>query len=363
MAFGDAYHDVTTRCESFCSRAISALQPSEVEILFKLVSGGIADIWMARSMRDESLFLVKYSHDVATANSYIHGQFEREYQCSEFMNSKKMSNIMAKIYNFGVDDFGHTYIYEEYFDGIGLDKVIAIPCSFDVMRAILVQIVAVMDRFHAHGLVHRDIKPSNILVSRKGLTSLFARDGDEAASERCCARPFSVDQLVNPTEKAFFKRSASRRRSALDGDASLASARQSADNCLDVRFIDFSLALIGGLPHPSQSSFFAYGTPLYCPPEQALGRPATPMSDWYSLGIILYEWITGRAPFCDEDLERLLHMHVERTPDMPINRHIHGLPRGFLTLTTSLLEKSPDERKAGVEAFHKLLTTPLDFPL
>ena len=363
MAFGDAHHDVATKRESFCSRAISALKPCEVEILFKLVSGGIADIWTARSMRDDSLFLVKYSRDVAIENAYIHGQFEREYQCSEFMDSQKLSNVMAKIYAFGVDDFGHDYLYEEFFDGIGLDRVIGIPCSFDVMRAILVQIVAVMNRFHSHGIVHRDIKPSNILLSRKGLTSLFARDGDEAAIEMCCAQPSPVDQLVNRTEEEFPKRPALRRRRSLDGDALLASERKSADNCLDVRFIDFSLALIGGLPHPSQSSFFAYGTPLYCPPEQALGRPATPMSDWYSLGIILYEWITGRTPFCDEDFERLLHMQVERTPDMPINRHIRGLPREFLTRATSLLEKSPDERSARVGEFLKWLTDPLDSSL
>ena len=88
------------------------------------------------------------------------------------------------------------------------------------------------------------------------------------------------------------------------------------------------------------------GTASYMPPEQALGRPAEPRSDLYSLGAILYEMVTGAPPFAADDTLSVISQHVNVTPVPPI-AHNPDLPPALDALILRLLAKSPEDRPAS----------------
>ncbi len=297
--------------------------PGDVELMQKIAAGGTADIWLARPKGGGGAFVVKYSQDAAVGNDYIYGQFEREWESSLFLNAADQTHIMPKIISFDVDDIGHAYLYEEYFDGIGLNEILETRMPYRAMRVILARIADAMTAFHRCGIVHRDIKPSNILVARRAP----AADGHYNA-----ASPQAL-------------RARCRGAAAASGEADDAA----------VRFIDFSFASIGGKLHPTQADNCACGTPAYCAPEQARGNLATDLSDWYALGVSIYEWITGRRPFYAAENGALLRMHAEQCPPPPINRYIADLPDDLLTIVMLLLEKIPENRKKGIERLQELL--------
>jgi serine/threonine protein kinase len=87
------------------------------------------------------------------------------------------------------------------------------------------------------------------------------------------------------------------------------------------------------------------GTPYYLSPEQATGRTITPQSDLYSLGIMMFEMLTGKRPFGAETLEQLLahHLHAP-TPPLPA-QHAALQP-----IVNKLTAKKPEERYASAQA-------------
>src|SRR6516165_7615103 len=140
---------------------------------------------------------------------------------------------------------------------------------------------------HQHGILHRDVKPSNILVDSAGT-------------------PFVTDF-------GLAKR--------VDADRSLTE----------------SGALVG--------------TPRYMAPEQAAGRrDLTVAVDVYSLGVVLYERLTGRTPFLGETVLEVLRQAREAEPPRPSSVH-PGLDRDLETICLKCLEKDPAKRYASAEAF------------
>ncbi|MEV4352695.1 serine/threonine-protein kinase, partial [Actinoplanes sp. NPDC049596] len=106
------------------------------------------------------------------------------------------------------------------------------------------------------------------------------------------------------------------------------------------RLIDFGLAQLGREDEPEDR---AVGTFLYASPEQSgmLKRPVDGRSDLYSLGIVLFECLTGRLPFEAGDVGELLRMHlVAPVPDLAAT---HGVPPVLAAVVTRLLAKDPDD--------------------
>lgn len=96
------------------------------------------------------------------------------------------------------------------------------------------------------------------------------------------------------------------------------------------------------------------GTASYVSPEQAAGKQATRKSDLYSLGVILYELVTGRLPFEADSAAELLHKHRYAQFEVP-SRLIETIPHDFDKLIEALLEKDPDKRPANALAVEDLL--------
>ncbi|MGB9633149.1 MAG: protein kinase domain-containing protein, partial [Chloroflexaceae bacterium] len=90
----------------------------------------------------------------------------------------------------------------------------------------------------------------------------------------------------------------------------------------------------------------AFGTVDYLSPEQAQGRPATPLSDVYALGVVLYEMLTGRLPFTGDSALAVAMKHVTEPP-VPLRQLVPAIPPGLEALVLQALAKDPAQRPAS----------------
>src|ERR1051326_4682686 len=112
-----------------------------------------------------------------------------------------------------------------------------------------------------------------------------------------------------------------------------------------VKLGDFGLALRLDSSQVSMQGMLV-GTAAYVSPEQAEGQPASPASDLYSLGIVLYEMLTGRRPFLSDNLLGVVWQHVNTPPVAP-SWHNPEIPAQVEALVLQLLAKQPAERPAS----------------
>jgi serine/threonine protein kinase len=155
---------------------------------------------------------------------------------------------------------------------------------------VALQIAPALKHAHDHGIIHRDLKPANLLRG------------------------------VDPDD---------------------------ADGKLYVKLTDFGIASLFASPHLTVTGH-VIGTPEYLSPEQAAGKPVTPRSDLYALGVTLYTLLTGSTPFVGNAVD-LLHKHRYAQFERP-SRLVDGLPPDFEQIVCDLLEKDPARRPpdAGV---------------
>ena len=113
----------------------------------------------------------------------------------------------------------------------------------------------------------------------------------------------------------------------------------------DAKVADFGIARAASAATISQASV-VMGTASYMSPEQALGEPATPRSDLYSLGVVLYEMLTGQLPYSAENPVAVSMKHVNEPlrPPKEVNPRI---PQGMDDIVLKLLAKDPEDRYAS----------------
>ena len=170
-------------------------------------------------------------------------------------------NIIT-VHDFGLDT-GRLFIVMEYLPGTNLKAMIRDHGKFSVEEALSLISQAAEGVGYAHraGLVHCDVKPQNFLVS--------------------------PDQHLKVT--------------------------------------DFGIARALSTIHPDEKNDVVWGSPQYFSPEQASGFAPSPASDVYSLGVILYEMLTGRLPFISTDPNELIRLHQEVAP-IPPSRFNSDIP-------------------------------------
>jgi eukaryotic-like serine/threonine-protein kinase len=201
----------------------------------------------------------------------------------------------VRVYDAGEDD-GILFLVMELLEGPSLAGVLADRGPLEVIEAtdIASQILAAVGAGHEAGLVHRDIKPSNILF-------------------------------------------------AGDGSAKLA---------------DFGIAKsVSALAIPLTATGQVIGTPRYLSPEQVMGRPASPRSDLYAVGVVLFEMLTGSPPFAgDTPLVTALAHQQAPVPRLVARRP--DIDEDLAAVVERALAKAPEDRHPDAAAMRDALASP-----
>lgn len=135
------------------------------------------------------------------------------------------------------------------------------------------------------------------------------------------------------------------------------------DGTVQPKLLDFGLAKATAtdLTQVETQAGTLLGTPYYLAPERALGRPLDPRADLYSLGVMLYETLTGNVPFVDDSFMGILARHIKSQPLDPRQAAPdRALPEDLCLLAMTLLAKDPSDRPASGGAVAALLDRVID---
>ena len=199
-------------------------------------------------------------------------------------------NIVT-IHDFGFDQ-GQLFIVMEYVPGKDLKTLIQERGRFSAEEALplVIQACAGIGYAHRAGLVHCDVKPQNLLVMPD----------------------------------------------------------------LRLKVTDFGIARALASIHPEEQSEVVWGSPQYFSPEQAAGSAPSPASDVYSLGIILFEMLTGSLPFTSSTASELAQMHLETTPPA-IGEILPDISAGLEQIIAKVLSKEPAKRYRTADQLGRVL--------
>ncbi|HMK12039.1 MAG TPA: Stk1 family PASTA domain-containing Ser/Thr kinase [Acidimicrobiales bacterium] len=193
-------------------------------------------------------------------------------------------NIVS-VYDWG-EAAGTYFIVMEYIDGRSLADVLRTEGRIRPDRAIdaTIAIALALASAHTSGVVHRDIKPANILITRDGQVKVA---------------DFGIARALNTAHEQDLTQAGS-----------------------------------------------VMGTASYFSPEQAQGHQLDPRSDLYSLGVVLYEMLTGKPPFTGENPVAIAYKQVHEKP-IPPSQIVPTTPPGLEGITLQLLAKDPADRYAN----------------
>jgi serine/threonine-protein kinase len=256
-------------------------------LIQRLGSGGMSSVYLARHVLIDRLMAIKTLRRDLATDPIQRDRFIREARAVNRINHENI----VEISDFRETEDGLLYLVMEYVPGESLLKAMA-EGPFPPARALDIaeQAASALARAHQMGVIHRDLKPENLL-------------------------------LVQRRDRADF-----------------------------VKLLDFGIAKLTDQPSLTGSQQI-FGTPGYIAPEYIQSANIDGRSDLYSLGVILYEMVTGALPFDYEYPGDLLIKHVTEPPIRPSLRR-PGLPRPIEEFVLRCLEKSPDDRFR--DAFHFL---------
>ncbi|MFE2385872.1 protein kinase domain-containing protein [Streptomyces misionensis] len=271
-----------------------ALAGGRYQLRDLLGEGGMASVHLAYDSVLDRQVAIKTLHTELGREQAFRERFRREAQAV----AKLTHTNIVSVFDTGEDDLGGMatpYIVMEYVEGRPLGSVLEEDIrQYGAMPAdkalkVTADVLAALDISHEMGLVHRDIKPGNVMMTKRGVVKVM--------------------------------------------DFGIARAMQS------------------GVTSMTQTGMVV-GTPQYLSPEQALGRGVDARSDLYSVGIMLFQLVTGRLPFDANSPLAIAYAHVQEEPVAPssVNR---SLPPAVDALVARALRKNPNERFPTAEAMRE----------
>ncbi len=263
--------------------------PSHYRLIKLIGSGGMAEVFLAEDTRLGRRVAIKFLNETFKKDPDRMRRFDLEARSASALNHP---NILT-IYDIGESD-GVQYIVSEYVDGETLGTRLARGrLSFRVCIEIAIQIASALDAAHKAGVVHRDLKPDNIMLRRDGTVKVV--------------------------------------------DFGLAKASGNAISGSGAKTLDAVTTSPGMI----------LGTPGYMSPEQTRGLSLDGRSDIFSLGIIIFEMVTGHSPFGADSSVDIIAAIISKEPKR-VEDLITDPPAALVRIINKTLRKNREERYSSM---------------
>ena len=252
---------------------IGMIMGDRYEILEKIGTGGMSDVYKAKCHKLNRFVAVKVLKQEFSENANFVSKFKTEAQAAAGMMHPNIVNV----YDVGEEN-GIYYIVMELVEGITLKKYIEKKSRLSVKEAvsIAIQVSMGIEAAHNNHIIHRDIKPQNIMISK---------DGKVKVTDFGIAKAVSSNTITSNV----------------------------------------------------------MGSVHYTSPEQARGGYSDEKSDIYSLGITMFEMLTGRVPFNGETTVAIAIKHIQEPMPSP-REYIPEIPISVEQIVFKCTQKSPDRR-------------------
>src|SRR6186997_2598952 len=252
----------------------------------RLGSGGMSNVYRATDLILERTVAVKVLAEHLSDDERFIARFRRE----ALAVAKLIHPNIVQVYDTGVDE-GRHYIVMEYVEGRSGAQILQRqgPVEPEVAAEIGVQACAGLDYAHRRGIIHRDVKPGNLMI---------------------VGGPVGGGEMI-------------------------------------VKLTDFGIARAIEQTRITQVGSVV-GTAAYLAPEQVRGEEATPATDVYALGVVLYQFLTGRLPYEGSSLAELAVRQQNETP-LPPSTYNGEVPETLGAAVLRALEGDPNRRYASAE--------------
>ncbi len=250
-----------------------------------LGEGGMGRVFLAHDTSLDREVVIKVMHEHIASDPTFRERFQRE----TFLTAKFQHPYAVTVYDAYPNDPSGPFILMEYIRGETLDLVLGRNRRLDPARVgrLLNMLCEVLQAAHEQKIVHRDLKPANLMIVQS-----------DTPYEILKVMDFGLAKLVGPTAKAKVT-----------------------------------------------NAEFAVGTPGYMCPEQARGEDMDHRGDLYSVGVILFELLTGQLPFAGRSTMDVLLAHAtEEPPSFQAAGAVGVVPPAIEEAVQRCLAKDPDER-------------------
>ncbi|RMH01942.1 MAG: hypothetical protein D6706_01005 [Chloroflexi bacterium] len=266
------------------------------KIVEKLGRGGMAEVYKAYQENLDRYVAIKLMHAFLVNEQDFLQRFQREARAIAKLNHPNIVNV----YDFDIYGDDTYYLVMEYIQGGTLkEKLEALNEKGDSLpleEAVRIarEVAEALDYAHRRGMVHRDIKPANIMLDEHG---------------RAILTDFGIVKMMGAQSVAY--------------------------------------TATGAL----------IGTPAYMSPEQALGQPGDERVDIYSLGVLLFQMVTGKLPYAADTPLAVVMKHVNEPTPLPVSFN-PNVPYALQEIILKAMAKNPEDRyqtaREMAEALRKL---------
>lgn len=274
-------------------------------VLQTLGTGGMSVVYSAKHLESKKIYAVKTLRMQAASDELTVKRFQREAETLTYLNHPNI----VRIHDYGKTSKKQPFFIMDFLTGDSLNDVLKKEklISYERVQTIFMQVLAAVAHAHKQGLVHRDLKPGNIMLLKTSQQSDF------------------------------------------------------------VKVVDFGIAKFEEEAQKLTRMGEVWGSPIYMSPEQCMGGQLDQRADIYSLGIVMYEALTGEVPFFGKNYVETMSKQIGEParPPSQMNPNVK-IPEKLERLIMRALEKEPNKRYQRVEEMlddlHKSVETPKKKP-